>query len=194
MKSRLHNVALFTCLWIVPIACSHSPAPPGATPSDKPLAPTTGSALASASDNGAAAGPSSASPKTSAAPGDVTLPASSASAWNNAQSDGKSPTNDRNISDYMAIVQNNRDKFRTCYEASLSAHPGIKGRTMLRFVLSPDGTVKEAGIERSNSDITEADLERCLAATVKKLSFPPSKRGMETTVNYPFHFNPRAGK
>jgi TonB family protein len=194
MKSRLLTVALFACTWIVPIACSHSPAPPGATPSDKPLPSATHSALAAPSDSAAASGPSTASPKTSAAPGDVALPSSSASAWNNAQSDGKSPTNDRNIADYMAIVQGNRDKFRTCYEASLSSHPGIKGRTMLRFVLSPGGTVKEAGIERSNSDITEADLERCLVAELKKLSFPPSKRGMETTVNYPFHFNPRAGK
>jgi TonB family protein len=120
----------------------------------------------------------------------VQLPASSAKAWNNAQSDGASPVNDRGIADYQAIVQNNRDKFRTCYDASLAANPGIHGRVSLRFVLNPDGTVKEGSIDPAASDITKEDLERCMMNVLRTLKFPPSKRGMESTVRYPFTFKP----
>ena len=194
MNHRASVVTPIACVALIGLACSHSPAPPGSTPSDLSSASPPGATdMAPVSSSGAS--PSGAgSAGATAAAGDVTLPPSSASAWNNAQSDGKAPTTDRNIADYQAIIQNNRDRFRTCYEASLAAHPGIKGRAMLRFVLAPNGTVKEAGLERSNSDITEDDLDRCMGEAVRKLSFPPSKKGMETTVRYPFHFNPKSSK
>jgi TonB family protein len=120
----------------------------------------------------------------------VALPAASAKPWNNAQSDGAAPATDRGLADYQAIVQNNRDKFRTCYEASLAANPGIQGRVTLKFVLSPDGSVKEGGIDPGASAITKEDLERCMMNALRTLKFPPSKRGMESTVRYPFTFKP----
>ncbi len=30
----------------------------------------------------------------------------------------------------------------------------------------------------------------CAVAVIKKIKFPPSSRGMETTINYPYTFNP----
>jgi outer membrane biosynthesis protein TonB len=122
------------------------------------------------------------------------LPPSSAKPWNNAQSDGVAPAVDRSIADYQAIVQNNRDKFRTCYEASLAAHPGIQGRITLKFILNPDGSLKEANIDKAASDILNDDIERCMAGVLKSLSFPSSKRGMESTIRYPFNFKPGSKK
>lgn len=156
-------------------------APPSATSSSEPAA--------SVAPVDAPSAPSHA-PAAPSASGDVELPASSAKAWNNAQSDGAAPVTDRNVSDYQAIVQNNRDKFRACYDASLAASPGIQGRVTVRFVLSPDGSLKEGAIDPSASDITKPDLERCLVAALRSLKFPPSKRGMESTVRYPFNFKP----
>jgi len=122
------------------------------------------------------------------------LPPGSAKPWNNAQSDGNVPTADRSIADYQAVVQANRDKFRTCYDASLAAHPGIKGQVTLKFVLKPDGTIKEGGIDKGASEITEDDLDRCLMNVLKTLQFPKSKRGMESTIRYPFNFKPGSKK
>ncbi|MBI5535089.1 MAG: TonB family protein [Deltaproteobacteria bacterium] len=172
--------------------CGHSTTPPGATPSASPAAPTDTSPPASVP--AAATTSSATAAATPATSGDVALPPGSAKPWNNAQSDGNAATTDRNISDYQAIVQSNRDKFRTCYDASLAAHPGIKGQVTLKFVLKPDGSVKEGGIEKSSSEITEEDLERCMMNALKTLKFPKSTRGMESTIRYPFNFKPGSKK
>lgn len=121
----------------------------------------------------------------------MAVPAPSASAWNTAQSDGQGEAQDRGIKDYQRIISERRDLFRACYDRSLAANPGIQGKVVLQFVLDPNGAVKEAFIDKSASDITLADLEGCMAAAVKSLSFPPSTRGMESTVRYPFTFTPR---
>jgi TonB family protein len=172
--------------------CGHSSTPPGTTPSASPAAPPDSAPPAAASSAPITASSAAAAPP--AVSGDVALPPASAKPWNNAQSDGNAPTGDRGLAEYQALVQSNRDKFRTCYDASLAAHPGIKGQVTLKFVLQPDGAVKEGGIEKSSSDITEEDLERCLMSVLKTLKFPKSKRGMESTIRYPFTFKPGSKK
>ena len=56
--------------------------------------------------------------------------------------------------------------------------------------LAVDGKVLDAAIDPSASDITLPELEKCMASAVKSLSFPPSKRGKESVVRYPFDFKP----
>jgi TonB family protein len=95
------------------------------------------------------------------------------------------------MDDIRAIVAGNRDAFRACYDKSLKAHPGIKGRFMMKFVVSPEGAVKSAEADVAKSEIKASDLESCAVGVLKGLKFPPSKKGMESTVNYPFDFNPK---
>jgi hypothetical protein len=95
------------------------------------------------------------------------------------------------MDDIRAIVAGNRDAFRACYDRSLTKHPGIKGRFMLKFVVSPEGVVKSAEGDATKSEIHAPDLESCAIGVLKGLKFPPSKKGMESTVNYPFDFNPK---
>jgi TonB family protein len=101
------------------------------------------------------------------------------------------PAPDRKMSDIQAVVASNRDSFRACYDKSLRAHPDIQGSFILTFVVNPDGTVKSAQADQSRSQIHTADLETCAVATLKTLKFPPSRKGMESTVNYPFDFHPK---
>jgi TonB family protein len=100
---------------------------------------------------------------------------------------------DRTINDIQAVVASNRDAFRACYDKAAKAHPGIKGKYTLKFVVNPDGTVKSAEADATRSDIHTADLDSCAVAALKALKFPPSKRGMESAVNYPFEFKPQGG-
>ena len=95
------------------------------------------------------------------------------------------------MDDVRAVVAGNRDAFRACYDKSLKTHPGIKGRFMLKFVVSPEGAVKSAEADVAKSEIRASDLESCAVGVLKGLKFPPSKKGMESTVNYPFDFNPK---
>jgi len=98
---------------------------------------------------------------------------------------------DRNLNDIRAVVSNNRDAFRACYDKATKAHPGIKGTYTLKFVVNPDGTVKSAEPDAAKSEIHAAELDSCALAALKTLKFPPSKRGMESAVNYPFDFKPQ---
>jgi TonB family protein len=197
MIIRSPVVAALLSAWFA--ACSQTPAPQGASPAVPASTPAEATAMAPAAPPAATGAPATASAAEPAssrpppAPGAVGVPPASASAWNNAQSDGKPPAADRGLNDYRAIIQNNRDRFRACYEASLGAHPGLKGTAVLRFVLTPDGTVKEAALDKT-SDLVEPELEKCMVRALKALSFPPSKRGMESTVRYPFTFTPKGSE
>lgn len=95
------------------------------------------------------------------------------------------------MNDIQAVVAANRDTFRACYDESLKTHPGIKGAFVLHFVVNPDGSIKSAGADPTRSEIHTADLESCAVKAVKALKFPPSGKGFESTVNYPFDFHPR---
>jgi periplasmic protein TonB len=98
---------------------------------------------------------------------------------------------DRNLNDIQAIVTNNRDAFRACYDKAAKTHPGIKGTYTLKFIVSPDGTVKSAEGDSTKSEIHVPELDTCAVAALKTLKFPPSKRGMESAVSYPFNFKPQ---
>jgi outer membrane biosynthesis protein TonB len=159
----------------------------GSTQSGAPaVAPEPASQAASAAPLSEGAAPSSAS---SAA--HDTSAAAPASAAPSASASAAPPVPDRTMNDIRAIVANNRDGFRGCYDRSAQAHPGIKGTYTLKFVLSPDGSVKSADADPSKSQIHAADLEACTVGVLKSLKFPPSRRGMESTVSYPFDFNPK---
>lgn len=175
------------------LACGHSPAPQGMSPTDKAASGTPETPVASSSVPAASSEIPTA--KTTPAVGSATAaPTASAGASDRSQGNEKAATADRNVNDYMEIVQNNRDKFRACYETSQKAHPDMQGKVVLKFVLAPDGSIKEAGIDKGNSDIADADLDRCLTAALKTLVFPASKRRMESVVRYPFHFTPHGTK
>ena len=57
-------------------------------------------------------------------------------------------------------------------------------------VLDPEGKVKEAVLNVEKSEVKSPDVVNCAVEVIKKIKFPPSSRGMESTINYPFTFNP----
>lgn len=87
-----------------------------------------------------------------------------------------------------AVIAGNRDAFRSCYEGVAKAHPGVEGDFVLHFVVNPDGTIKSAEADQTKSQIHAPEMATCAIGVLKTLKFPPSRKGMETTVNYPFNF------
>jgi outer membrane biosynthesis protein TonB len=98
---------------------------------------------------------------------------------------------DRDINDIQAVVSSHRQLFRDCYERSLRAHPGIKGKYVLKFVIKPDGTVQSAETDQATSQIHQSDMAACAEAAVRTLKFPPNKKGKESKTSYPFEFYPK---
>lgn len=90
----------------------------------------------------------------------------------------------------QALVQENRKPVRECYEKARKQIPDLKGTMTIHFVLDPEGKVKEANLNVEKSEVKSPDIVNCAVAVIKKIKFPPSSRGMETTINYPYTFNP----
>lgn len=158
-------------------ACGGSSPPPSTPP------PSAEAAPASSYPDPSPIPPEPVAAAATASPAAATAPAASASK----ASDGP----DRNLNDIQAIVANNRDTFRACYDKAAKAHPGIKGTYTLKFVVNPDGSIKSAEGDSTKSEIHAAELDSCAIAALKTLKFPPSKRGMESAVSYPFNFKPQ---
>ena len=95
---------------------------------------------------------------------------------------------DRGSQDYNRIIKENRDKFRSCFDSAVATNPGIKGTVTLGWRLDPKGTVKEARVVAEQSDIHIDSFETCMVSALRTLTFPPSTRGLDSTVRYPFDF------
>lgn len=88
------------------------------------------------------------------------------------------------------LVQDNRKPVRECYEKARKQIPDLKGTMTIHFVLDPEGKVKEAVLNVEKSEVKSPDVVKCAVEVIKKIKFPASSRGMESTINYPFTFNP----
>lgn len=89
------------------------------------------------------------------------------------------------------VVSEKRSAIRACYDQARqknSALPG--GDFVLRIVIDPEGAVKSVEQDFERSTVKSPDLAKCAVAEVQGWKFPPSSRGMETKLNYPFNFKP----
>lgn len=77
---------------------------------------------------------------------------------------------------YAAQVQH-------CYEQQLVHEPGLQGRVVLSFTISPTGTVSEAAI--ASSTLGSRPVEECITRQARRWLFPTPQGGGTVTVSYP---------
>lgn len=195
---------------VVAVACGKttqtgSPVNPSDSRADLPA-----SSSAAAAPTGSAAEPKSAGGRTlpdcaaGAGAGPTETPVSDAGVMNNATPDASFDRSPKELIDFLA---SQRDHFRCCYDWAEKQHPGLRGVFVLEVLVAPDGTVKtirhnKEGPPRKEGDatkdepvITDDDMGACALAVaesvVKPHKFSPSKKGKESTVNYPYGFKPK---
>ncbi len=170
-------------------ACSSgqtpSPSPSGASTSAPgestatPGAATTGATAPQATPSGsAAAGP----PKS-----DIVNEPNGGVVMNNATTSGDAGSTDR-VQAISDVLKTNRDKFRACFDTYSKSHKGQNGSVYLVLKLKPDGGIIEVGPNATKSTLHDGDLEACMIGEAKKLTYPKSPVGKETTFTYPFDF------
>jgi hypothetical protein len=103
---------------------------------------------------------------------------------------GPGTADTRTVEVIAAVVKTHRKEARDCYEKALKQIPGLKGDVVIHFTLRPNGKVKQAELNQERSTITEASVSSCVIGVVSAIEFPRSSKGKETSVNYPFNFNP----
>jgi TonB family protein len=75
---------------------------------------------------------------------------------------------------------------RACYERALKRRPDIGGRLVLRFTLTPAGTV--ASVDVDEDTLHDPDVTACVRNAVARWRFPAPPRSVEVT--FPFVFQP----
>jgi hypothetical protein len=198
-------VALSLAVVLAPVACG-APPEPAQTPvtedaaphgiADEPRPPEAAPAPSSEPTSMAATAGEPAPDAADTASAETTTAASSpdAAAQVPASEPAKPPGNTvaetRTMTVIRDVVLKNRQKVRDCYEAALRRTPGLRGTLTLHFILDPKGRVRHAELNQERSTLKDPSLAGCAIDALKRLSFPPSSRGFESEVNYPFDFKP----
>jgi len=178
----------FAGLWLassILVACGGStPAPETASANPEPTAATPGPADTAPAAPGAKSGDGwegESEAKTGA-------PAATPEAKPAAGASNAPET--RTLEVISKLVKDNRKPVRECYEKARKDLPSLQGDMIIHFVLDPDGKVKVIELDQGRSTLKSPTVVECAIKTIKGISFPPSSRGMETTVNYPYNFTP----
>jgi hypothetical protein len=82
------------------------------------------------------------------------------------------------------IIGRHINEVRFCYEQELNSRPDLQGRISIKFIISPTGAVQTAAVD--NSDMGNPKVEQCIAASVRRWTFPAPEGGGIVVVSYPF--------
>ncbi|RMD87651.1 MAG: energy transducer TonB [Calditrichaeota bacterium] len=74
----------------------------------------------------------------------------------------------RNPDDLQAIIMKHNSAIQYCYEKELKRNPDLKGKLMLRIIITPQGTVKSVKI--ISSTLNNRRVERCVVNRIKRWS------------------------
>jgi hypothetical protein len=111
-------------------------------------------------------------------------------AMNNATTAGDAGGSDR-LASIMEAVQKNRDAFRCCFDLWGKEHKGEQAKIALVLELDPAGAMKKATFKQAETDLKDPAVETCMADVAKKMQFPASPSGKETTYTHRFEFKAR---
>jgi hypothetical protein len=159
---------------------------PAKTPDDAATPAADATAPGATSDAPAADKPVADKP---AAGADEGAWAGEAEAKNSKAPDAGGKTETRTMEVIAQVIKDNRKPVRDCFDKAKKDLPDLKGDMVIHFVVDPDGKVKKADLNQERSTIKSPAVVDCSIKVIQGIKFPPSSRGMDTTVNYPFNFN-----
>ncbi|MFN3345236.1 MAG: AgmX/PglI C-terminal domain-containing protein [Chloroherpetonaceae bacterium] len=102
-----------------------------------------------------------------------------------ARNDEKLPP--RQLAEIDSVIIKHQLVLEACYREAKNYTPGIKGKLVVRLVLSPEGNVKNVEIPRD--EIANSALDSCLTSKLKRMIFTRTnpQEGMQT-VDLPLNF------
>ena len=93
---------------------------------------------------------------------------------------------DKNI--VRRIVRAHIPELRGCHELGLTRDPQLSGRVVVDFAVLASGNVSESSLREST--VPDAAVGACMAAAIKRWTFPKPDRPATVTVSYPFELSP----
>jgi TonB family protein len=90
------------------------------------------------------------------------------------------------------IIRRHINEVKFCYERELVRTPGLMGRVMIQFTISPTGQVIASLVQ--SSTIGSMPVEQCIATAVRRWEFPKPQGGGIVVVTYPFVLKSSGGE
>jgi TonB family protein len=87
-----------------------------------------------------------------------------------------------------AVVLEHMAEVRACYESGLEIRARAEDRVLIRFVIGPRGSVLAADVASESAPIPT--VGQCLAAVVRRWTFPAPRGHGVVTVRCPFRLMP----
>jgi|YNPMSStandDraft_2_1061718.scaffolds.fasta_scaffold36819_2 hypothetical protein len=93
----------------------------------------------------------------------------------------------RQLAEIDSVIIKHQLVLEECYREVKQHNPNLKGKLVVRLVLSPEGNVQKVEIPRD--EIANTKLDNCLTQKLKRMVFTrtSSKQGMQT-VELPLNF------
>jgi hypothetical protein len=88
----------------------------------------------------------------------------------------------------MDLIASKRDGFRKCFDLWGKKNPGQAGKIAFQFFLKVDGSLDKAAMKADEGDVHAPEVENCMIAYAKTLTYPPSTTGKETVYTHRFEF------
>lgn len=86
------------------------------------------------------------------------------------------------------VVEYHQPKIQECYEETLAgASKAMEGKLATHFVITPEGMVKGAKVEKKGTSLKEPKLHECVVAVLSTMTFPKPADGKDHPIDYPFN-------
>lgn len=103
---------------------------------------------------------------------------------------GAAPVDDsRTTASIQKIINENRPKFKKCYEDERKKVQDLKGTVVLELTLDADGKIKKSGVNAEESTIKVKAVTDCIVKVAEGLTYPASSKGLDKDFRYEFGFN-----
>ena len=88
------------------------------------------------------------------------------------------------------VVLSYQPQVQGCHEEAMAAAKPITGQVKVAFIITADGMVKSAKVDKKASGIKDPHLHDCLVAVVSSMHFPMPPDGKDHPIEFPFNLKP----
>ncbi len=88
-----------------------------------------------------------------------------------------------------AVVSYHQPQIQACYEEALAGQGSkvFEGKLLTSFVITGEGLVKNAKVEKKGTTLKDPKLHECVVAVLSAMTFPKPVDGKDHPIEYPFN-------
>ncbi|MBI3183194.1 MAG: AgmX/PglI C-terminal domain-containing protein [Myxococcales bacterium] len=86
------------------------------------------------------------------------------------------------------VVNHYQPQIQACYEETMATKEKVvEGRILTSWVITAEGMVKGAKVEKKSTTVKDPKLHECVVAVLSTMTFPKPPKNQEHPIQYPFN-------